>query len=98
MTERSWSVGCPGRKRHGPARSSLFGSWYEQENVRQIGILLFPEVEELDAVGPWEVLSHWTLIFPEDKWAAFCSSAEGKPVTCSKGLVIGSQVRGIRHP
>jgi transcriptional regulator GlxA family with amidase domain len=60
------------------------------ENVRQIGILLFPDVEELDAVGPWEVLSYWTRIFPEDEWAAFCFSADGKPVTCSKGLTIGS--------
>ena len=27
---------------------------------RHIGLLLFDGVEELDAVGPWEVLSHWT--------------------------------------
>ncbi|RZU46380.1 DJ-1/PfpI family protein [Streptomyces sp. BK022] len=60
------------------------------QSVRQIGILLFPDVEELDAVGPWEVLSYWTRVFPEDEWAVFCFSAEGKPVTCSKGLTIGS--------
>ncbi|WP_392675711.1 DJ-1/PfpI family protein [Streptomyces sp. LN785] len=59
-------------------------------HVRQIGILLFPDVEELDAVGPWEVLSYWTRVFPEDEWAVFCLSAAGKPVTCSKGLTIGS--------
>src|SRR5512147_2448554 len=60
------------------------------QSVRQIGILLFPDVEELDAVGPWEVLSYWTRVFPEDGWAAFCFSTDGKPVTCSKGLTIGS--------
>lgn len=60
------------------------------EDVRQIGILLFPDVEELDAVGPWEVLAYWTRVFPEDKWAVFCFSADGKPVSCSKGLTVGS--------
>ena len=33
---------------------------------RTIGILLFDDLEELDAVGPWEVLSYWTRNFPED--------------------------------
>lgn len=60
------------------------------QSVRRIGILLFPDVEELDAVGPWEVLSYWTRVFPGDGWAVFCFSADGKPVTCSKGLTIGS--------
>jgi putative intracellular protease/amidase len=27
---------------------------------RQIGILIFEEMEELDAIGPWEVLAYWT--------------------------------------
>jgi len=36
---------------------------------RRIGILLFDEVEELDAVGPWEVLAHWTQHHPQDGWA-----------------------------
>ena len=35
---------------------------------RQIGILLFDGVEELDAIGPWEVLSTWTQQHPEDGW------------------------------
>ena len=25
-----------------------------------LGIVLFPDVEELDAIGPWEVLAWWT--------------------------------------
>ena len=24
------------------------------------GVLIFPEVEELDFVGPWEMLSEWS--------------------------------------
>lgn len=59
-----------------------------EEEVRRIGILLFPGVEELDAIGPWEVLSYWTHGFPEDGWQVFCVSADGGPVTCAKGLRI----------
>ena len=59
-----------------------------EDGVRQIGIFLFDGVEELDAVGPWEVLSCWTRQFPQDGWRVFCFAADGGPVTCAKGLVI----------
>jgi len=35
-------------------------------DVKHIGILLFENVEELDAVGPYEVLSYWTRNYPDD--------------------------------
>lgn len=57
---------------------------------RQIGLLVFEGVEELDAVGPWEVLSHWTQQHPEDGWDAFCLSKDGAPVVGAKSLVLGS--------
>ena len=57
---------------------------------RHIGLLLFDGVEELDAVGPWEVLSHWTQQHPEDGWDAFCLSADGAPVVGAKTLVLGA--------
>lgn len=57
-------------------------------DVKQIGILLFADVEELDAVGPWEVLSFWTNTFPEDGYAVSCLSRGGGLVQCAKGLVI----------
>jgi transcriptional regulator GlxA family with amidase domain len=57
---------------------------------RQIGILLFDGVEELDAVGPWEVLSAWTRQHPEDGWDAFCLSSDGRPVRAAKTLVLGA--------
>ena len=57
---------------------------------RQIGLLLFDGVEELDAVGPWEVLAYWTLQYPEDGWAVSCLSADGHGVTGAKGLVLGA--------
>lgn len=53
-----------------------------------IGILLFPDVEELDAIGPYEVLAYWARTYPEDGYAVSCFSHDGLPVTCAKGLVV----------
>jgi transcriptional regulator GlxA family with amidase domain len=55
---------------------------------RRIGIFLFDVVEEIDAIGPWEVFAWWTQHFPEDGWEATTFSADGEPVTCDKSLVI----------
>ena len=57
---------------------------------RQIGILLFDGVEELDAVGPWEVLSTWTQQHPKDGWNAFCLSHDGGPVRGANTLPLGA--------
>jgi transcriptional regulator GlxA family with amidase domain len=56
--------------------------------VKHIGILLFKDVEELDAIGPWEVLSYWTRNHPEDGFAVSCLSKSGGLVQCSKGLAV----------
>jgi transcriptional regulator GlxA family with amidase domain len=56
--------------------------------MKHIGISLFTDVEELDAIGPWEVLSYWTRTFPEDGYAVSCLSASGGLVRCAKGLVV----------
>ncbi len=58
------------------------------DGARHIGILLFPDVEELDAIGPWEVLAWWTRTHPEDGWAVSTLSRHGGPVTCAKGLTV----------
>jgi transcriptional regulator GlxA family with amidase domain len=55
---------------------------------KHIGILLFGEVEELDAIGPWEVLAEWTQMHPEDGYDVFCLSKDGGLVQCAKGLVV----------
>jgi transcriptional regulator GlxA family with amidase domain len=70
---------------HPPPRSAS-----GKQRRRQIGILLFDGVEELDAVGPWEVLSAWTQQHPEDGWDAFCLSSDGSPVRSAKSLVLGA--------
>ncbi len=59
--------------------------------ARTIGILLFDGVEELDAVGPWEVLSYWTRRSPEDGFQVVTLSQSGGPVACAKGLTVEAQ-------
>jgi transcriptional regulator GlxA family with amidase domain len=56
-----------------------------------IGLFLFDGVEELDAVGPWEVLANWTQSHPEDGWSVSCLSSGGREVLGAKGMVLGSQ-------
>ncbi|MGI8715936.1 MAG: DJ-1/PfpI family protein [Solirubrobacteraceae bacterium] len=58
--------------------------------TKMIGIFLFDDVEELDAVGPWEVLAHWTSHYPQDGYATCCISGDGYPVSAAKGLVLGA--------
>jgi transcriptional regulator GlxA family with amidase domain len=57
-----------------------------------IGILLFDGFEELDAIGPYEVLASWTQAFPDDGWSVTTMSATGAPVTAAKGLVVSPHV------
>jgi len=68
-------------------RVTITGS---QRATREIGILLFDDVEELDAVGPWEVLAYWTRSHPDDGYSVSSMSADGRPVRCAKGLTIGA--------
>ena len=58
--------------------------------TKHIGILLFDDVEELDAVGPWEILSNWTLTYPQDGWTVTLISKDGHPVRAAKGMVLGA--------
>jgi len=59
--------------------------------AKNIGILLFDGVEELDAIGPWEVLSTWTRHFADDGYAVSCFSRPGGVVQCAKGLVVHAE-------
>jgi transcriptional regulator GlxA family with amidase domain len=62
-----------------------------KDDVRHLGIFLFDGVEELDAVGPYEVLGFWTQAYPKDGYAVSTFSVDGAPVKGAKGLVIGAQ-------
>ena len=51
-----------------------------------IGVFLFEGCEELDFAGPWEVLSFWSQLWPDDDVSVFTLSSDGEPVRCAKGL------------
>jgi transcriptional regulator GlxA family with amidase domain len=55
------------------------------------GILVFPDVEELDFVGPWEILGMWSKFAggPEHR---FIVAQSLEPVTCAKGLFVKPHV------
>lgn len=53
----------------------------------RVGILLFDDVEELDAVGPWEVLASWAAHSPL-RPEVLLLSPDGAPVRCVKGMRI----------
>ncbi len=59
---------------------------------RRIGLLLFDGVEELDAVGPWEILAAWTQQYPDDGWTITSLSRGGRPVVGARNLTLGAQV------
>lgn len=54
--------------------------------VKTIGIVLFDGVEELDAVGPWEVLAAWTQTWPEDGWQVTTVALGDRTVRAAKGM------------
>ena len=64
----------------------------------QIGILLFDDVEELDAVGPWEVLAFWTRMWPDDGWSVSTLSVADTSVTCAKGLRVVADLPAAEAP
>ena len=52
-----------------------------------IGIAIFDGAEELDVVGPWEVLAYWAFFWP-DEVSVFTVAREDRPVRCAKGMRI----------
>lgn len=54
------------------------------------GFLIFPDVEELDFIGPWEIIGMWSKYYngPEQR---ILVSQTGEVVQCAKGLKRESQ-------
>jgi transcriptional regulator GlxA family with amidase domain len=52
----------------------------------RIAVAVFEGAEELDFVGPWEVLAAWAEQWPDDGVHVFTLAREDRPVTCAKGL------------
>lgn len=67
-------------------------------DTKNIGIVLFADVEELDAIGPWEVLSYWTTKWPDDGWKVFTFSQNGGDVACAKGLTVRAHYSEANRP
>lgn len=53
-----------------------------------IAIAVFPDVEELDFVGPWEVLRSWQIWWPDDGAEVFTVADTTEPIRCAKGMVV----------
>jgi transcriptional regulator GlxA family with amidase domain len=53
-----------------------------------IAVFVFPGAEELDFVGPWEVLAAWADGWPEDEVTVFTVSPEPGPTKAAKGLTV----------
>jgi transcriptional regulator GlxA family with amidase domain len=53
--------------------------------VDVVAIAVFEGVEELDFVGPWEVLSGWRSLYPDDVDVHLIGD-DTEPVTCAKGM------------
>jgi transcriptional regulator GlxA family with amidase domain len=51
----------------------------------RIAIAVFEGAEELDFVGPWEVLAAWRFLYPDDV-DVFLVGEDSAPVTCAKGM------------
>ncbi len=51
-----------------------------------IAIFVFSAVEELDFVGPWEVLRSWQKQWPEDGADVFLVAQEAGEVECANGM------------
>ena len=51
----------------------------------RIAIAVFEGAEELDFVGPWEVLAGWRHLYPDDV-EVFLVGDDSAPVTCAKGM------------
>jgi transcriptional regulator GlxA family with amidase domain len=51
----------------------------------RIAVSVFEGAEELDFVGPWEVLTAWRYLHPDDV-EVFLVGETVEPVTCAKGM------------
>jgi transcriptional regulator GlxA family with amidase domain len=59
--------------------------------VVRIGIAVFDGAEELDFVGPWEVLAAWRHLHPEEADVVLVADTS-EPVRCAKGMQVLPQM------
>ena len=61
------------------------------------GILIFPGVEELDFVGPWEMLGMWSKFLAGPKNCHLISQSLD-PIVCAKGLSVNPSITMEKCP
>jgi len=60
------------------------------------GILIFPQVEELDFVGPWEMATMWHQVAGGPPCVVVAQDAG--PIVCAKGLSVNPHVTFADYP
>ena len=60
-------------------------------STRKFGFLIFPGLEELDLVGPWEMISLWSKSL-QGPGTCLMVAQSREPVICAKGMSINPQV------
>ena len=61
------------------------------------GVLVFDQVEELDFIGPWEMLTMWSKVADGPERCLIVAQSDG-PVTCAKGLSINPHETFVSCP
>lgn len=61
------------------------------------GILVFPDAEELDFIGPWEMLGMWSK-FANGPERRLLVAQELEPILCANGLSINPHVSFVQCP
>lgn len=57
----------------------------DEEVILRIGVAVFEDAEELDWIGPWEVLASWAVRHPDDEAEIVSVAREPGLVRCAKG-------------
>ncbi len=63
-----------------------------------VGVFVFPGVEELDFVGPWEVLRAWERVWPDDGQHVVLLAREEGTITCAMGLQVVPELTWATAP
>src|SRR5438477_3064085 len=64
--------------------------------MRNVGIVLFDGAEELDFVGPWQVLGYANQLTERDRLLVVAEAA--RPIRCAKGMQIVPDVTLAEAP
>lgn len=63
-----------------------------------VGVFVFPGAEELDFVGPWEVLRAWERVWPDDGQHVVMLAREEGTITCAMGMRVTAEFTWATAP